>query len=149
MAWHEWCVGKNIVAAGCEHGHGGQDWKQMPWPSGRDNRRLPFSHPPTHSLTHSFHILVYLLYARHCSECWENSKNKMKSLPPRSVHPNVSIAGISHWRFSILSLPRSSAWPARKTNARPSAPSHLPGAPCPVRLPSTEEIQGFPLFPSA
>lgn len=48
----------------------------------------------THLLIHSFHTLMYLLSARHCSECWENSKNKIKSLPPGSVHSNVSIAGI-------------------------------------------------------
>lgn len=42
-----------------------------------------FTHSFTPSFIHSFHILVYLLYARHWSECWEKSKNKIKSLPLR------------------------------------------------------------------
>lgn len=130
------------VVCGKEHGSSGvrprprrAGWKQMPWPQWDRQRE-----GAAHSFIHSFGILGHLLYARFYSECWENSKNKIKSLLlPRSVHSNASVTGISHWRFSSLSPSWSSALPAWKTNARPSAPPHLPGATFPMHLPQHHE----------
>lgn len=76
----------DLVGVVCWKEHNSSGVEKRPWRAGLeadDVAQVGERAAGCHSVIHSFtNILVYLLYARHCFELWENSREQKEVLAP-------------------------------------------------------------------